>query len=93
MTDKPEQYRLRERLFGYPNRRLLNFQITRGDGPATTEEICGELNRAMDEREAGRLVATGPARCRKPPVNVRELVAGLCEDEGCPQSGTPHVCL
>ena len=41
-----EQDRLRERLFGDPNRRVLNFSITRGDGPATTEEVCGQINHA-----------------------------------------------
>ena len=49
----PEQERLMQRLFGDPNRRILNFHISLGTRPATAEEICGEVNKALDEIERG----------------------------------------
>ena len=41
-----EKERLLDRLFNDPNRRLLNFHVTRGDAPCTEEELCAEINRA-----------------------------------------------
>ena len=50
----PEQKRLMDRLFNDPTRKLRNFHITPGDKPATSEEICAEVNKAMDEVERRR---------------------------------------
>ncbi|WP_036048665.1 hypothetical protein [Bradyrhizobium sp. Tv2a-2] len=72
----PEQKRLQDRLFGDPNRKLVNFKITRGDKPATAEEICAEINKAMDEIESGR-ATEGPVMSERPKVDVRKLVADL----------------
>jgi hypothetical protein len=47
----PEQQRLMDRLFNDPTRKLLNFKITPGDKPSTKEELCAEINKALDERE------------------------------------------
>lgn len=46
-----EQERLKKRLFEDPSRKLLNFGITPGDNPFTAEELCGEINKAMDQVE------------------------------------------
>lgn len=40
----PEQKQLMDRLFNDPTRRLLNFQVSRGEKPCTAEELCAELN-------------------------------------------------
>jgi len=54
MNHGPEQKRLTDRLFNDPRRKLVNFHIDRGDGPATAEEICAEVNKAMDQVEERR---------------------------------------
>lgn len=74
----PEQTRLMDRLFGDPTRKLLNFNIFPGDKPSTPEEICREVNKAMDEvarRRAAGETGDGPARTQKPTVDLREWVA------------------
>lgn len=45
----PEQEKLMSRLFDDPNRKLVNFNIFRGDKPASAEQLCAEVNKAMDE--------------------------------------------
>lgn len=50
----PEQERLGNRLFGDPEQRAVNFSITLGDNPGTPEDICAEVNRAMDQLDAFR---------------------------------------
>jgi hypothetical protein len=50
----PEQTRLMDRLFNDPTYKLRNFHVTRGEKPCTAEEICGEINKALDEVESGR---------------------------------------
>ena len=47
----PEQERLAKRLFEDPSRKTLNFGITPGAKPATAEELCAEVNKALDEME------------------------------------------
>lgn len=49
----PEQTRLMDRLFNDPTRKLVNFNIFPGDKPATAEQICAEVNKAMDQMERG----------------------------------------
>lgn len=44
----PEQERLRDRLIESGTR---NFKIFRGDKPASPEEICKQVNDALDEIE------------------------------------------
>ena len=78
-TMGPEQQRLMDRLFGDPDRSVRNFKLTLGDKPSTAEEICAEVNKAMDEVERRRQAGEpddGPARSSKEPVNVRELSRG-----------------
>jgi hypothetical protein len=74
----PEQHRLIDRLFDDPTRKLRNFSITPGNKPATAEEICGEINKAMDEierrRSAGDLRGDDPPRTHKAPVDLQSLV-------------------
>jgi hypothetical protein len=76
----PEQQRLMDRLFNDPTRKLRNFKITPGDGAFTKEELCAEINKAMDEvarRRAAGDKGDGPVRTKKAPVDVRELVKNL----------------
>lgn len=47
-----EQERLRKRLFENPDRELVNFGISVGEGRPTAEQLASEINRAMDEVEA-----------------------------------------
>lgn len=72
----PEQTRLMDRLLNDPTRKLLNFKFSPGDKSSKPEEVCTELNKALDEVENG-LAPSGPAVSGKPRVNVRELVAGI----------------
>jgi hypothetical protein len=76
----PEQQRLMDRLFGDPTRRARNFKITPGDQPCTKEELCAEINKAMDEVERRRAAGDrgdGPVRTKKPPRNVADIVREL----------------
>lgn len=77
MTEKDK---LMDRLFNDPTRRLINFNIVRGDGPATEEEICAAVNKSMDEsdrRRAAGDMGDGPVRTGRPRVDLRGLIAGL----------------
>lgn len=79
----PEQQRLMDRLFNDPTRKLRNFKITPGDGAFTKEELCAEINKAMDDvarRRAAGDKGDGPVRTNKPPVNLREFVRQLSEE-------------
>ncbi len=81
----PEQQRLMDRLFNDPTRTTRNFHLTPGDKPATAEQICGEVNKAMDEierRRADGTLSDDPPMSGRPRVNLRELVDG-------PQSDAP----
>lgn len=76
----PEQKRLMDRLFNDPTRKLRNFSITPGDKPCTAEQLCAEINKAMDEVE--RRIASGdlgdnPPLSGRPKIDVRDLVAKL----------------
>jgi hypothetical protein len=69
-----------DRLFNDPTRKLLNFHIAPGDKPVTAEQICGEVNKAMDEverRKAAGDFGDGAVKTGRPQVNVRDLVDGL----------------
>ena len=76
-TDGPEMKRLLARLFGDPRRKLLNLSITRGDGPATPEDIAREMNRAMDQVERGEARISTTFEDSREPVNVRDFLARL----------------
>ena len=54
MPAGPEQKKLTDRLFGDPTRKAKNFKFTVGDGNPTPEQVCGEINKAMDEVERHR---------------------------------------
>lgn len=74
----PEQQRLMDRLFNDPTRKLVNFKMSRGDILATKEQICAEVNKAMDQVERRRAagdLGDGPARTEKPSVNILQLVS------------------
>lgn len=56
MTDieeGPEYKRLIDRLFNNPNYKLCNFSITPGERHCTAEELCAEVNKALDQIERG----------------------------------------
>ena len=57
-----------DRLFNDPTRKLLNFNITPGDKPATAEQICGEVNRAMDEVERRRAALSPDLKASQRPT-------------------------
>lgn len=44
-----EQDRLMARLFDNSDFKLRNFHVTRGHGPCTKEELCAEINSALDQ--------------------------------------------
>lgn len=74
----PEKDRLMKRLFEDPTRRLVNFKISPGDSPGTSEQLCAEINGAMDQVEQRRAagdMGDGPIRTGKPRINLRELLA------------------
>lgn len=50
----PEQARLLDRLFNDPTRKTRNFHVTPGDGTFTAEELCAQINSAMDQVERRR---------------------------------------
>jgi hypothetical protein len=61
MTDaQPQSQRekLLDRLFGNPNVKVVNFKIDRGERPASAEEICRQINGALDQVESGEIVPT-----------------------------------
>lgn len=55
---RSERDKLLDRLFGDPNVKVVNFKISRGDRPASAEEICRQINGALDELESGAIVPT-----------------------------------
>lgn len=57
----PEQKRLMDRLFNDPKRKLINFNIFPGDKPATAEQICEQVNLAMDALEKGDYEEVDPS--------------------------------
>lgn len=75
----PEQQRLMDRLFGDPDRKVRNFNIYPGERKCTPEELCAEVNKALDAIEAGDFeeVVYGPADSDVEPIDVREFVKGL----------------
>ncbi len=40
---------LKDRLFGDPDNKTLNFNVFPGTKPATPEQMAGEINKAMDQ--------------------------------------------
>jgi len=76
----PEQKRLEDRLFNDPDRKLRNFHITPGDKPATAEEICANVNAAMDEIERRRAagdLGDDPPSSGRPQVVLSILIGDL----------------
>jgi hypothetical protein len=73
----PEQQRLTDRLFNDPNRRTLNFNIFPGERRVTAEELCREVNSAMDQIERGEAeeVSYGPPITGLPSMPVDEWLA------------------
>lgn len=69
----PEQKRLIDRLCNDPKRKLLNFDIFPGERKCTAEELCAEVNRALDQVDSGE-VQPGPAPCSRETVDVREFI-------------------
>lgn len=55
---RPEQTRLMARLFDDQSRKLINFKISRGEEPCTAEQLCAEINSALDQVESGKAVKT-----------------------------------
>jgi hypothetical protein len=49
-----EFQRLAERLFSGPgDGRTLGFQVSLGDKPQSVAAVCGEINKALDQVDAG----------------------------------------
>jgi hypothetical protein len=73
----PEQTRLMSRLFDDPKRKLRNFHITPGDKASSAEEICAEVNKAMDQVECRRAagdLGDEPPKSGRPRVDLRALL-------------------
>lgn len=70
----PEQARLIDRLCNDPNRKLVNFDIFPGEQKCTAEELCAEINRALDQVENGTAIPGPPFCSQQEPIDVRELV-------------------
>lgn len=79
MTEGPEQKRLMDRLFGDPTRRCLNFNIFPGERAheCTAEELCAEINKALDQVESGEAAPGPPASSGVEPRDVREWLKEL----------------
>lgn len=78
MTEGPEQKRLMDRLFGDPARRCLNFNIFPGERAheCSAEELCAEINKALDQVESGEAVP-GPHITLESPMNAAEKLDNL----------------
>ncbi|HZS57580.1 MAG TPA: hypothetical protein VFA65_24480 [Bryobacteraceae bacterium] len=78
----PEQTRLIDRLCNDPERKLLNFNIFPGDRRCTPEELCAEVNKALDQIERGNYEEVRydfPEKSGVEPIDVREFVRNLPE--------------
>ena len=56
MPNRPkrtEQARLVDRLTSDPDMRRIALHVTPGDAVTSREELCREINRALDQVEAG----------------------------------------
>jgi hypothetical protein len=76
----PEQQRLYDRLFGDPSRKIRNFNFTVGDGAPTPEQLCGEINKALDEverRKALGLPDDGPPKSMREPQHIDDFLAEM----------------
>lgn len=70
-----EQTRLMARLFDDPKRRIRNFSVTPGDGQFTAEQLCEQINKALDDVANGTATASPhPAESDAEPIDVREFV-------------------
>ena len=67
----PEQKRLTDRLFNDPERRTLNFKITPGERRVSSEELCAEINKALDDIESGNAEEVGPIDSGLEPFDTR----------------------
>ncbi len=58
MSETPEMDRLKDRLFGDPNKRVKNFHVTWGPKAhlVSKEERVAQINKAMDEVTSKDLV-------------------------------------
>ncbi len=77
----PEQTRLLDRLFGDPKRKTLNFNIFPGERAheCTAEELCAEINKALDQVDSGESQPTSePVVSGVEPRDVRQWM----RDEG-----------
>jgi hypothetical protein len=77
LKETSEATRLIDRLFSDSNRKLVNFSVFRGDGVASAEDIAREINRALDQHESGKAIASATYEDNRTTVNVRDFVAGL----------------
>jgi hypothetical protein len=77
----PEQKRLTERLFGDPNRQTRNFNIFPGERRCTPEELCREINSALDQIENGTAeMVEYPPDSEVEPIDVLEFVAKMDQE-------------
>ena len=72
----PEQQRLMDRLFNDPAGEVVrNFKITPGDKSCTREELCAEVNKAMDEVERRSTLSELIAEAAKHVMSPAEIEA------------------
>lgn len=73
----PEMERMLGRLCADPACKLLNFAITRGDGPATPEDIARQVNSALDQEAAGTATVSRTFPDSAQMVDVRDFLVSL----------------
>jgi hypothetical protein len=61
-----------KRILGDPDRKLVNFHITRGDQSCTTEELCQAVNNAMDQKQNGSTTEDFPNDAKTEPQEISE---------------------
>jgi hypothetical protein len=71
-----ELERLVDRLCNDPKRKLLNFHVTRGEAVCTVEELCAELNSALDQVESGQATRGAP-KSGLAPMTVDEFLSTI----------------
>lgn len=82
-----EEERLVDRLCNDPTRRLANFNIFPGERGCTREELCAEINKALDQVDSGASVPSKhPVDSGIEPIDVREWL-NLTFGEGAKSAG------